>query len=213
MTNSNLTLISALLDRSGSMQTSKMATEDGWRELIDAQCNQPGECRVSLAQFDTEFETVYRNKAVEYVPRLNLQPRGATALLDAMGHVITDTGATLAAMPEHQRPGHVICLVMTDGMENSSVEYTWERINRMVTHQRAAYKWEFIFIGANMDAIAVGNRLGVPRGSTITYNDDSYVGTVAVAASAGQYISKTRAGGQNVSFTSDDRDAALGKGK
>ena len=127
MTNPNKTLVAALLDRSGSMETSKTATEDGWRELINEQRQQPGDCQVTLAQFDTADEVVYSATDVADVPEFFVQPRGMTALLDATGRFITEIGEQLSAQPEDERPGHVICLIMTDGMEVLQQEWTWRQ--------------------------------------------------------------------------------------
>ena len=142
VTNPNRTLIAALLDRSGSMETSKKATEDGWRELVDEQRQQPGQCQVTLAQFDTVYEVLYSATDIAEVPEFVVQPRGRTALLDAIGKFITEIGEQLAALPEDERPGHVICLIMTDGMENSSQEWDWEGIKRLIKQQQDQWKLE-----------------------------------------------------------------------
>ncbi|MCX6479702.1 MAG: hypothetical protein NTY24_04625, partial [Mycobacterium sp.] len=97
MTNSNHTLIAALLDRSGSMRSSKAATEDGWRELINEQRQEPGRCEVTLAQFDTRYEVLYPATDIGAVPEFVVAPRGGTALLDATGRFITEVGQVLAA--------------------------------------------------------------------------------------------------------------------
>lgn len=210
MTNNDLTLIAALLDRSGSMSTSKRATEDGWHKLIDEQRRQPGRCLITLCQFDTEYDVVYVAQDVHDIPALDLEPRGGTALLDGMARMIRDVGCDLAALPADKRPGTVICLIMTDGMENSSRHATWTGVHDMVKHQTDCYNWKFVFIGSNMDAIAVGGRLGVDRHSTIAYDDKSYLGTVSVADAASSYITATR-GGVNAAFTEADRTSAMGK--
>ena len=111
MTNPNTTLIAALLDRSGSMGYSVVATEDGWRELIDAQRQYPGLCYVTLAQFDHEYEVVYPPTDINAVLPFELVPRGNTALLDAAGRFITEVGEQLSALPEERRPGRVICTI------------------------------------------------------------------------------------------------------
>ena len=172
MTNPDATLIAALLDRSGSMETCKHATEDGWRELINEQRQLPGECRVTLAQFDTVYEVLYSATPIAEVPEFVVQPRGTTAMLDATGKFITDIGSELVGL-RGARPGHVICLIMTDGMENASDEWSWQR--RARTHQTTtgAVNWKFIFIGANMDAIEVGGRMGFAHGDSITYDDST----------------------------------------
>ena len=163
MTNPDKTLIAALLDRSGSMIDSKEATEQGWRGLIAEQAKQPGDCQVTLAQFDTSTSTLYSNLPINQLPEFNLQPRWGTALLDATGKFITEIGARLAAIPEDDRPGKVICLIMTDGMENSAGSGPWRR-QEAGHQQREQWNWEFIFMGANMDAVEVAASMGIARG-------------------------------------------------
>ena len=174
MTDSNKTLIAALLDRSGSMDECKEATEDGWRELINEQRSHPEYCEVMLAQFDTEYEVLYPPTAITAVPEFVVVPRGMTALLDSAGKFITEVGEQLAAMPEDQRPGQVICLIMTDGMENSSHQWDWEAVKKLIIQQREVYGWEFIFLGADIDAVEVGERMGMDPRYAMTYDKRSY---------------------------------------
>lgn len=116
---------------------------------------EPGQCEVTLAQFDTEYEVLYPPTDIAAVPEFVVDPRGRTALRDASGRFITEVGQ-LAALPEDQRPGKVICLIMTDGHENASEKWTWEAVKALITQQREVYGWEFIFLGANIDAVEVG---------------------------------------------------------
>ena len=102
MTDPNMTLIAALLDRSGSMETSKKATEDGWRELVNEQRQQPGQCQVTLAQFDTVYEVLYSATDITEVPEFVVQPRGMTALLDATGKFITEIGEQPRRCPKRR---------------------------------------------------------------------------------------------------------------
>ncbi|MEU0499194.1 vWA domain-containing protein [Mycobacterium sp. NPDC006124] len=191
MTNPQRTLIAALLDRSGSMETIKSDTEGGFDALIATQRTEPGEALVTLAQFDTDYEVVYANRPIADVAPLELQPRGATALLDAIGRLITDVGAELAAMEETERPGHVIVVVMTDGMENSSREWTPEAVNAAIKRQEGEYSWYFVFLGANMDAVAVGARLGFSADRSMTY-DASDQGVASAMAATTSYVSRQR---------------------
>ena len=116
MTDQTLTHLYFLLDRSGSMQSIKSDTEGGFAAFVEEQRTAPGRCRVTLAQFDDRYEEVYADRDVADVRPLDLQPRGRTALLDAMGRLVTDAGERLAALPEQERPGTVIVAVMTDGL-------------------------------------------------------------------------------------------------
>ena len=136
MTNPNLTHIAFLLDRSGSMQSIKDDTEGGFNAFIEEQRREAGECRVTLAQFDNEYEEVYRDLPLAEVPPLHLAPRGSTALLDSMGRLITMTGERLAALSDEERPGIVIIGIMTDGHENASNEWTRPAIKSLVERRR-----------------------------------------------------------------------------
>ena len=209
MTDPDKTLIAALLDRSGSMQTSKEATEDGWRELINEQRQLPGQCEMTLAQFDTDYEVLYPPTPIADVPDLVVQPRGMTALLDAVGRFVTEVGRHLAALAEDQRPGQVICVIMTDGMENASHEWSFDAVKDLITTQRTQWKWKFLFIGANIDAVQVGAQMGFAAGDSITYDDSHYESTVAVMASAREMVRRTR-GGENAAFSPEDRAGAMG---
>src|SRR3954469_14679099 len=156
MTDPRRTLIAVLLDRSGSMEAVKSDTEGGFNAFIDAQRAEPGEARVTLAQFDTQYDVVYANRPIGDVPRLALQPRGGTALYDALGRLITDVGSELAALPDDQRPGTVVVVVLTDGHENSSREWTHDAVSSAIRRQQDDYSWAFLFLGANMDAVQIG---------------------------------------------------------
>ena len=170
MTRADLTHLYFLLDRSGSMQSIKTDTEGGFAAFIEEQRKAPGECRVTLAQFDNEYDVVYADRPIADVPALDLQPRGSTALLDAMGRTVTEAGKRLAAMPEDERPGTVILAVMTDGMENASQEWTHPAIKALVEQQTSKYGWQFLYMGADQDAIEVGAGLGVAAANSVTYS-------------------------------------------
>ncbi|MGD9621370.1 MAG: VWA domain-containing protein [Mycolicibacterium sp.] len=210
MTNDSLTLIAALLDRSGSMESCKKATETGFDELIAKQRSAPGQANVTLSMFDNEYDNVYTNVPIAEVGKLNLVPRNMTAMLDAIGRFITEIGEDLARRPEANRPGTVICLIMTDGMENASTEWTYEGIKALITQQREQYNWQFIFLGANIDAVDVGGRLGVPSAMAMTYNADDEDAVNATYRQTAREILYRRSGGE-MSFSDDDRQAAKGQ--
>ena len=211
MTDSNKTLIAALLDRSGSMADSKEFTEDGWRELINTQRSEPEYCEVTLAQFDTEYEVLYPPTAITAVPEFVLVPRDRTALLDAAGVFITEVGDQLAALPEDQRPGQVICLIMTDGMENASRQWTWEALKALIIQQREVYGWKFIFLGADIDAVEVGERMGVDRRYAMTFDKRSHAGNRAAYARASSMVTGFKRDYLDEGFTDDDRARAMGE--
>lgn len=157
----NSTLIAIVLDRSGSMNSVKTDVIGGFNKLIEAHKQLPGECLVTLVQFDDQYELNYNALPITEVPELSektYEPRGWTRLLDAIGRVINDVGAKLAAKPEHERPSKVLLVVMTDGHENSSKEFNARRVRDMIKHQRDKYSWEFAFHGCDESALndAVG---------------------------------------------------------
>jgi hypothetical protein len=193
----NLTSITVVLDRSGSMGSVAGDVIGGFNAFVDAQRKQPGDATLTLVQFDHEIGTTLQNVPIRDVAPLTREtycPRGSTALFDALGTTIAGLGATLAATPEHARPGKVIVVVMTDGHENASREYTRERIREMVEHQRERYAWEFVFIGANVDAFAEGTSLGIAGAMTCAYTSDS-AGTRGAFETVARTVSTYRGGG------------------
>lgn len=210
MTDPRRTLIAALLDRSGSMETIKSDTEGGFNAFVADQVGLPGEARVTLAQFDTDYDVVFSNRPIGDVGPLELQPRGMTALYDSVGRLITDVGAELSALPEVQRPGKVIILVMTDGHENSSHEWTHEAVNAAIKRQKREYAWEFVFLGANMDAVAVGERMGFDADRSMTYATTS-AGVGGAFRAQSDLVARLRsapAGVRAPGFTPAEREAA-----
>ncbi|ADU01189.1 vWA domain-containing protein [Mycolicibacterium gilvum] len=170
MSNQNLTLIAFLLDRSGSMQSIKSDVVGGFDAFLAEQRAGDGDCRVTLAQFDNEYEVVYRTVPVSEVPPLVLNPRNSTALLDSMGKLITDTAAEIAALAEDDKPGSVIIAIMTDGLENISHEWSRPAIKSLVEQQTNEFGWEFLYMGADQDAVEVGKDLGVKAEQAVTYS-------------------------------------------
>ncbi|KQY02948.1 hypothetical protein ASD37_25730 [Mycobacterium sp. Root135] len=208
MTNANLTLIAALLDRSGSMEDCKRATESGFSEMMAKHRSEPSEAIVTLAIFDDEYEEVYADVPIAEVPVLNLAPRHMTAMLDAIGRFVTEIGEHLSSQDEADRPGTVICLIMTDGMENASQEWSWDRVKTLITQQRKQYNWSFVFLGANIDAVKVGSRIGVPKATAMTYNADDD-GVSAAYSVVGREMVRRRSG-LEMAFSDEDRHQATG---
>ncbi|MFN9770810.1 MAG: VWA domain-containing protein [Planctomycetota bacterium] len=157
----DLTDITLVVDRSGSMETIREDAEGGVNTLIAEQAKQPGECLITLVQFDQEYEFVHRGIKASECPAYKLKPRAMTALLDAVGRAINETGERLAALPESQRPGLVVFVISTDGQENASHEFTREQVKRMIAHQQNAYKWQFTFLAANAEAFAEAGGMGI----------------------------------------------------
>lgn len=210
MPNPNSTLIAVVLDRSGSMANVVADTIGGFNTFLAEQRKNPvDDCRLSLVQFDNEYMVVHENRPLAEVPDLTTEtymPRGGTALLDAIGRTIDDTGRALAAMPESARPGQVVFCILTDGEENASSRYTKEQINEMIRHQTEKYRWQFVFLGANQDAIQAGQAIGVAAANSLSYNGSGR-GTAQVfstiASNVTSYRSTKSAGA--LSFTSAQR--------
>jgi uncharacterized protein YegL len=159
--NDQLTDITLVIDRSGSMQSIKRKAEKGINGFIDDQKKQPGEANLSLIQFDTEFDFLHKGTPINQVGNYQLEPRGGTALLDAVGQSILNTGERLSSIPEANRPGLVIFVIMTDGEENSSTQFSRAQIRQMVEHQQTVYNWQFTYLGANQDAFGEAAKLGI----------------------------------------------------
>lgn len=169
----NYTDITVILDRSGSMSSVRKDMEGGLNQFFDDQKKVPGRCVASLFQFDTEHDVVFSGMNISDVPKVELVPRGGTALLDAIGRTLAVLGERFKAMPEHERPGKVIVIIVTDGQENSSLEFRLDAIKKAIETQRDTYKWEFVFLGANQDAIQEAAQLGVVGANAMTYAANS----------------------------------------
>jgi len=199
MTNKNLTAIGFVLDRSGSMMSIKDKTINGFNEFLETQKMSDGSACVTLAQFDHEYNVIHDYVDIQSVPNLTTEafaPRGSTALLDAIGMTIVSIGQKISLIAEDERPGNVIIVVITDGQENASVEYSRDKIFEMITHQTEVYKWEFIFLGASKDAISAGQSMGFSTGKSVAYSTDNV--TIAISALGNKmslYRSTTMNGG------------------
>ena len=214
MTDQTLTHIEFLLDRSGSMASIKSDIEGGFNSFVADQAQQPGTCTVSLAQFDNVYEVVYTGTDVHRVPPLTLAPRGSTAMLDAIGRSVTELGARLAALPEEQRPGRVIVAIMTDGLENASKEWTYPAIKAVITEQESTYNWQFLYLGADQDAIEVGGKMGIAPGRSLTYgrgsSQQAYAATSAVVGAMRTMAAEgaSPAAVRSAGFSEHDRESA-----
>lgn len=204
------TAVSLLIDRSGSMTVIHTAAQDAINEFILGQASaaqQHADKRtIRLATFDHTLELVHESRPAGECPKFILDPRATTALLDSMGRTIVDFGRELAAMDPNERPDTVIFAVMTDGLENASREYKYDQIAAMVRHQEGAYGWQFLYLGANQDAIRTGESLGIDRDHSLTYRaTDS--GTHSVMDSMSTYVASAAAGADPV-FSDEDRQNA-----
>jgi hypothetical protein len=167
---SDLSDITLVVDRSGSMQSIRSDAEGGVNAFIEGQAKQPGEALLTLVQFDTEYEFIHKGVLVSLAGPYSLVPRGGTALLDAVGRAINETGQRLAAMAEQDRPGLVVFVVMTDGEENSSKEFSKSNIKEMIQLQQERYGWHFTFLGADQDAFAEAQELGMAASGAANFS-------------------------------------------
>lgn len=161
-----------IVDRSGSMAGRESDVIGGFNKFIKDQKDCPGEASMVLAQFDHEYGPISEWDNIKDVPELDKNsytPRGMTALLDAVGRTISIQGEFLSNIPEDGRPDKVIVLIMTDGLENDSKEYTKQKVKEMITHQQKNYQWKFVFLGANQDSFAEAHAMGIPQAMTANY--------------------------------------------
>src|SRR4029079_5782516 len=164
-----------ILDRSGSMEAIASDVIGGFNRFLTDQQSEPGECRLSLVQFDDQYEVVYSSQSIADALPLTpetFQPRGTTALLDAIGRTIDATGARLQALDESERPDRVLIVIVTDGLENASTDYTRERVFKMISTQQNVFNWSFLFMAANQDAIEEGGKVGIPAQRTMAFRAD-----------------------------------------
>ena len=157
----NYTHMTIVVDRSGSMDFIRSDSEGGINQLIKDQKLEPGKFTFSLVEFDDSIDVVYDMVPIADVEKYSLVPRGMTALYDAIGSGIVRTGEALTKMAEVDRPSNVIFVIVTDGGENSSREYSITKIKNLITEQTDKYNWDFTFIGANIDAFSVGTSIGI----------------------------------------------------
>ncbi len=206
-----LSEIVLVLDRSGSMTSTKADAEGGLRDFIEKQRVLPGECDVTFYRFDNEIERVFDKKPIQRIENaeLRLDPRGSTALLDAMIRAVDEVGKRLSKTPESERPEKVFVVTITDGYENSS-KSRYSDVAERITRQRDNYAWEFLFIGANQDAIATASKLNILPQYSLSYAPNAD-GTVNAYAAMTQSVSHTRQTGQSYSYTAEDRAKAMGK--
>lgn len=180
MTKPNFIEIVVVLDRSGSMNAVRSDTIGGFNAFVsDQKSNVVGEIKLSLIQFDDQYEIVYNGKQVKDVPLLTedtFVPRGMTALLDAVGKSINEVGARLAKTPELERPSLLVFVILTDGQENASKEFKLSQVKEMIKHQTEKYSWQFVFLGADQDTFQA-EQLGVSSNNTYNYKSSDTIGT------------------------------------
>ena len=191
----NITELVFILDRSGSMHGLERDTIGGFNSMIDKQKKQEGECYVSTVLFDDKSEVIHdRVKLSEIKPMTDSDYTvgGCTALIDALGGAIHHIGNIHKYARPEDVPEHTVFIITTDGMENASRNYTCDRVRKMIERQKEKYGWEFLFIGANIDAVETAARYGIGSDRAVNYNADSE-GTEIVYESVSKAVCSVRA--------------------
>ena len=174
-----LTEVVFILDRSGSMRGLEADTIGGFNSMLEKQRREEGEAYISTVLFDDQTEVLYDRVPIAKAESMNDRQyyvRGCTALLDAIGGAIHHITHVHKRAREEDRPEKTLFIITTDGMENASRVYTYDKIKKMVEKRKEKYGWEFLFLGANIDAIEVAGRFGIGADRAVNYECDS-VGT------------------------------------
>ena len=172
----NLTEMVFILDRSGSMSGLESDTIGGFNAMIDKQKREEGEALVSTVLFDNDSTVIHDRVNVQQVKPMTEREysvRGCTALLDAIGGAIHHIGNVHKYAREEDVPERTVFVITTDGMENASRRYDSDKVKRMIEHQKNKYGWEFLFLGANIDAVETASHFGIDRDRAVRYHSDS----------------------------------------
>ena len=173
----NISELVFVLDRSGSMSGLESDTIGGFNSMIEKQKKIDGKCYVTTVLFDSFYETIHdRVELSEIRPMTDkdYSVRGCTALLDALGSTIHHIAQIHKYAREEDVPEHVTFVIMTDGMENASHEYSSSKVKSMIEHEKEKYGWEFLFLGANIDAVETASRYGIGSTRAANYSSSSY---------------------------------------
>lgn len=194
----SLTELVFILDRSGSMSGLETDTIGGYNAMIEKQKKEEGEANVTTVLFDDRVEFLNQRVSLQEIPKMTEKEyyvRGCTSLLDAIGQSIHYMGNVQKYAKEEERAGKVLFVITTDGYENSSKEYTYDKIKKMIKNQKNKYNWEFIFLGANIDAANTAKQVGIDEDYASNYVADSY-GTELNYEAMNQAISCCRSEGK-----------------
>ena len=190
----NLTELVFILDRSGSMAGLEDDTIGGFNAMLEKQKQEEGEVIVSTVLFDNETDVIHDRVNITGIAPLTRKEyyvRGCTALLDAVGGAIHHIGNVHKYAREEDRPEKTLLIITTDGMENASRRYTYDKVKAMIRRQQDKYGWEFLFLGANIDAAREAGRFGISEDRAANYHADS-VGTGVIYESVNDAISQVR---------------------
>ena len=190
----NLTELVFILDRSGSMAGLEADTIGGFNAMTQKQRKEPGEALISTVLFDNETQVIHDRVPLEKVPALTQKEyyvRGCTALLDAVGGAIHHIGNVHKYAREEDRPEKTLFVITTDGMENASRRYTYDKVKAMIEHQREKYGWEFLFLGANIDAAREAARFGIRADRAANYHAD-HIGTEVIYEAVSEAVCQVR---------------------
>lgn len=190
-----LTEIVFILDRSGSMSGLEADTIGGYNSMLEKQKKEEGEAVMSTVLFDDNADVIYDRKSIADIQPITEKEyyvRGCTALLDAVGGAIHHIGHVQKELPEDAKPEKTLFIITTDGMENASKQYTYDKVKKMVEKKKKKKGWEFIFLGANIDAIDVAGRFGVAANRAVRYENDK-VGTRLNYKVMSKIVSRARA--------------------
>ncbi len=171
----NITELVFIVDRSGSMSGLEADTIGGFNAMIEKQRKEDGECFVSTVLFDNESEVLHdrvRLSQIKPMTDRDYTVGGCTALIDAIGGAIRHIGNIHKYSRPEDVPEHTMFIITTDGMENASHRFTAERVKQMIERQKEKYGWEFLFIGANIDAVETAARYGIGRDRAVNYHAD-----------------------------------------
>ena len=174
--NKELTELVFILDRSGSMAGLETDTIGGYNSMLQKQKGEKGTAHITTVIFDNRIEMLHDRmpiNAVEPLTQKEYFVRGSTALLDAVGSTIERLNKIISATPDDEKAEKVIFVITTDGFENSSREYTYPRVKKLIESQQKELNWEFIFLGANMDAVSEAGKLGISADRSATFVNDS----------------------------------------
>lgn len=208
------THISIIIDRSGSMATMAKEVVSGFNSLLNKQLKVKGEATMTVVQFDHEYQVLNDFIKINNVKELDnntYTPRGNTALLDAMGKTIEDVRTKINELEDNEKPSKAIFVFITDGEENCSKQYSRERVFEMIedlkseSKEENAIDWDFVFIGANQDAISAGSSLGISRGASLTY-DSSGDGATTAFKSLSDSLTSYRCATKGVSYSFTEKD-------